>query len=86
MEFASSEVLGFTAGIVTTLSLLPQALKIMTTRRTRDISLLWAISMNIGILLWLFYGIAKNDMPMITANSISFALLFLILIFKLRFR
>ncbi|MCF8216665.1 MAG: SemiSWEET transporter [Chlorobium sp.] len=86
MNYYSSEMLGFAAGIVTTLALLPQALKIFTTRKTRDISLLWAVSMNVGIVLWLCYGLAKDDLPMIAANSVSLALLFVILLFKLRYR
>lgn len=81
-----SEFLGFAAGVITTLALLPQAMKILMTRRTRDISLLWAVSMNVGLLLWLLYGLAKNDMPMIAANSISLLLLFIILLCKLRYR
>ncbi|WP_423933215.1 SemiSWEET transporter [Chlorobium sp.] len=86
MDMQSGEMLGFAAGIITTLALLPQALKIMATRQTRDISLLWAVSMNVGIILWLCYGLAKNDLPMITANSVSFLLLFIILLFKVRYR
>jgi len=86
MNYYSNEMLGFAAGIITTLALLPQALKIMATRQTRDISLLWAVSMNVGIILWLLYGLAKNDLPMITANSVSLLLLFVILLFKLRYR
>lgn len=86
MNYYSSEMLGFAAGIITTLALLPQAVKIVITRQTRDISLVWAVSMNIGIVLWLLYGLAKNDTPMIGANSVSLALLFVILLFKLRYR
>ena len=86
MDMQSGEMLGFAAGIITTLALLPQALKIMATRQTRDISLLWAVSMNVGIILWLCYGLAKNVLPMITANSVSFLLLFIILLFKVRYR
>jgi len=86
MNHYSSEMLGFAAGIITTLALLPQALKIVATRQTRDISLVWALSMNIGIVLWLLYGLSKNDLPMIGANSVSLALLFIILLFKLRYR
>jgi len=81
-----SQYLGYAAGIITTLAFLPQAFRIIRTRKTRDISLLWAVAMNTGIMLWLFYGIAKNDLPMIAANSISLILLMIILYCKLRFR
>lgn len=81
-----SEYLGYAAGIITTLAFLPQAFRIFNTRRTRDISLIWAVAMNTGIVLWLLYGIAKNDLPMIAANSISLILLMIILFLKLRYR
>ncbi|HCD36542.1 hypothetical protein EKD00_04385 [Chlorobium phaeovibrioides] len=81
-----NEFLGYAAGIITTLALLPQAIKILSTRQTRDISLVWAIAMNTGIILWLLYGLAQGDLPMIAANSFSLILLMLILALKLRYR
>ncbi len=55
-----TQYLGYAAGILTTLAFLPQAFRIIRTRQTRDISLLWALAMNTGIILWLLYGIAKG--------------------------
>ncbi|MDT9545799.1 MAG: SemiSWEET transporter [Chlorobium sp.] len=81
-----NEFLGYAAGLITTLALLPQAIKILSTRQTRDISLVWAIAMNTGIILWLLYGLAQGDLPMIAANSLSLILLMLILGLKLRYR
>ena len=48
--------------------------------------MLWALAMNTGIVLWLLYGIAKNDLPMIGANSITLVLLMIILYCKMRYR
>jgi len=42
--------------------------------------------MNTGIILWLLYGLAQSDLPMIAANSVSLVLLMLILGLKLRYR
>ena len=81
-----NEYIGYAAGLITTLALLPQALKILSTCQTRDISLVWAIAMNTGIILWLLYGLAQSDLPMIAANSVSLVLLMLILGLKLRYR
>jgi len=79
------EYLGYMAGIITTLALLPQALKLLSTRHTRDISLIWALAMNVGIVLWLLYGLAQEDLPMIAANGFSLILLMIILVLKLRY-
>ncbi len=81
-----TQYLGYAAGIITTLAFLPQAFRIIRTRQTRDISLLWALAMNTGITLWLLYGVAKNDLPMIGANSVSLVLLMIILYCKIRYR
>ncbi len=81
-----TEYLGYAAGIITTLAFLPQAIRIFRTRQTRDISLLWAFAMNLGIILWLLYGIEKNDLPIITANSITLVLLLCILYCKVRYK
>lgn len=80
------EYLGYAAGIVTTLAFLPQAFRIVKTRKTRDISLLWALAMNTGSILWLIYGILKHDMPIIAANTVTLLLLMVILYSKLRYR
>ncbi|MEI8186869.1 MAG: SemiSWEET transporter [Chlorobiaceae bacterium] len=81
-----TEYLGYAAGIITTLAFLPQTVRIFRTRRTRDISLLWALSMNIGIILWLLYGIVKTDLPIIAANSITLVLLMIIFYCKIRYK
>jgi len=81
-----TEYLGYLAGIITTLAFFPQALKIFRRRQTRDISLTWALAMNTGVVLWLLYGISINNLPMIAANSVTLALLLLILYSKLRFK
>ncbi|NTU96286.1 MAG: SemiSWEET transporter [Chlorobiaceae bacterium] len=78
--------IGFAAGIITTFAFFPQVVRILRTRRTRDISLGWALSMTLGIGLWLMYGIEKNDPPMIAANSISLLLILIILFSKFRFK
>ena len=78
--------LGYAAGILTTVASLPQALRILRTRQTRDISTLWAVAINVGTLIWLLYGIERGDWPMIVANTISLLLLMTILFLKLRYR
>ena len=81
-----TEYLGYAAGILTTLAFLPQAVRMFRTRQTRDISMLWAFAMNLGIVLWLFYGIVKNDLPIVAANSITLVLLIIILYYKVRYK
>jgi MtN3 and saliva related transmembrane protein len=79
------ESLGFLAGILTSISQLPQVIKVVKTRDTRSISIWTYIILFFGIMLWLIYGIAQNDYPLIFANSVTLILTSLIIYYKTRF-
>lgn len=79
-------MIGFTAAILTTIAFVPQAIKIIISKNTKDISLGMYLIFNLGVLCWLFYGIFTLDLPIIFANAITFAFTLTILIFKLRYK
>ena len=68
------DVLGFSAGICVTLSVIPQILKVWKRKKVKDISLLTFSVLTFGIALWVIYGILKNDIPIIVTNLISLLL------------
>lgn len=78
------EALGAVAAILTTLCWMPQAVKILRDRDTRAISLVATLAFMIGVGFWLAYGIALQNWPLIGSNSVTFALMGLILALKLR--
>ena len=80
------EAIGFLAGFITVISLLPQTIQVWRTRSTHDLSLLSYSMMSCGAILWLTYGLLKWDMPIILPNAINLVLLTLILVAKVRFR
>ncbi len=82
----SANMVGFIAGILTTLAFVPQVIKIWKTKHARDISLGMFAIFSSGVLLWLFYGIEIGAMPVIVANAITLGLSLTILIFKLRYK
>lgn len=77
--------IGSLAAILTTSAFVPQAIKIIRTRKTKDISLLMYIVLTTGILCWLIYGVLIKQAPIIFANSIGFTLTFTILILKIKY-
>lgn len=81
-----TEYLGYAAGLLTTVAFVPQAYRMIRTRQSRDISLSWAVSMTLGALLWLCYGIARQSPAIISANGITLVLLCIILGVKIRHR
>ncbi|MGQ9819875.1 MAG: SemiSWEET transporter [Candidatus Kapaibacteriales bacterium] len=80
-----STIVGSLAAILTTSSFIPQAIKIIRTRSTKDISLWMYIVLSTGSLCWLIYGILLLEAPLIFANVIGFSLTFIILILKIRY-
>lgn len=82
-SFISAEIFGYLAAFLTTSSFLPQAIKIIKTGNTNDISLFMYILFNIGVICWFLYGIVLDSYPMIIANIITFSFTFIILIYKL---
>jgi MtN3 and saliva related transmembrane protein len=75
---------GYVAATLTTLAFVPQAIKTIRTRDTRSISLGMYVVFTIGIGFWLLYGIALDSLPMIVANTVTFALSGTILGLKIR--
>jgi MtN3 and saliva related transmembrane protein len=74
------------ATLLTTVCWLPQTLKVLRERDTRALSLRATGSFTVGITLWLVYGIAINDWPLIGSSAVTLALIAPILVLKLRYR
>ena len=80
------EVIGLTAGSLTTISFLPQVMKTWKTRSAKDLSLSMFMLFWSGVLLWLIYGILIEDTPIVIANTLTLSLASVILYFKLSFK
>ncbi len=78
------ELVGYTAAVCTSLSFLPQALKVLKTKDTQSLSLVMYSVFTFGVMMWLSYGILLNDLPMILANVLTFILAFFILLMKIK--
>lgn len=78
------ELLGYAAGLLTTIAFFPQVLKTWRTRSTQDISLVMFSTFTLGVLLWAIYGVLLQSWPIIIANSITFTLSLTILSLKIR--
>ncbi len=63
--------LGLIAGAVTSAGVIPQIIKSYRTKHVRDISVWQPILLDVGMGLWLAYGIIIGDIPLILANAFS---------------
>jgi MtN3 and saliva related transmembrane protein len=79
------DAVGATGAALTTLCWLPQALKVVREKETRALSLPATAAFTLGVGLWLIYGLAINDWPLIGSNAITLALMAVILAMKLRY-
>lgn len=79
------DILGYVAATLTTLSFLPQVIKVWQTRSTKDLSLTTLVALNVGIFLWLIYGLVLGAMPVIVANGVTLILTLTMLFFKRKY-
>ena len=80
------DLLGYTAGILVVISLLPQTVKSWKTKSTRDLSLWRYIIYSVGLILWITYAIIINNGPVAVMNSIGLVLALSILYLKVRYK
>jgi MtN3 and saliva related transmembrane protein len=66
----SPTLLGLVAGMLTGIAAIPQVVKTLRTRHTRDISVWQPLLLSIGIALWIVYGMLIHNMPLILTNII----------------
>jgi MtN3 and saliva related transmembrane protein len=76
--------LGLLAGFLTTSSAFPQLVKSYKTKSTKDLSVWYLTVILSGVTLWIAYGFAISDVPVIVANCVSFLPLSCTLYLKLK--
>jgi MtN3 and saliva related transmembrane protein len=80
------EIVGIAAGICTSLSLLPQLVKMIKTKKAEDISLFYLLILLTGLSLWIWYGVMRDDPPIIFTNAFSFLLNVILIILGIKFK
>lgn len=83
MEF--TEILGLTAGTITSITFLPQVIQVYKTKSAKDISLSMVLLLTVGVAMWLAYGILILNAAIIYTNSMVLAMAIILLYFKWKF-
>ena len=78
--------LGFAAGVLTASSLIPQVVKTWKEKKAEDVSLLMLVILLTGIVLWIVYGIKREDLPIIATNSVSLLVNSIMIVLRIKFR
>ena len=79
-------IIGLIAAAFTTISLLPQLIKVWKSKSTKDISSGMFTLYCGGVFLWFIYGVYLNNSPIIIANSLAFIQGVTVLIFKAKYK
>jgi MtN3 and saliva related transmembrane protein len=77
-------IIGLVAAFFTTFAFLPQSLRAIRTKHTKDLSLPMLIMLEIGVVIWIIYGSLISDIPLLAANTISFIFVTITLALKLK--
>jgi MtN3 and saliva related transmembrane protein len=82
----TTETVGLIAGVLTTMSFVPQALKSWRSRSVKDFSTAMLTTFTTGVFLWMVYGFRIGATPIIVSNMVTFLLALALLGMKWRFR
>lgn len=85
MYFTSIELLGLIAGAITSMGFIPQLLKGYKTKKLEDVSYFMPIILAIGMAIWLVYGILKDALAIICANTFAILCCLILIIMKKRY-
>jgi MtN3 and saliva related transmembrane protein len=79
------QILGLAAGTISSITFLPQVIKIWQTKSAKDLSMPMLLLLVLGVSMWLAYGIFLKDVPIIYTNSMVLLMSFIMLFFKLKY-
>ncbi|WP_229722634.1 SemiSWEET transporter [Xylophilus rhododendri] len=77
--------MGMAAGVLTSCSMLPQLFKVIRDKQAEEVSVVMIVVLIAGLALWVAYGIARGDWPVILTNSFSVIVNCLLLGFRIRY-
>ncbi len=80
-----TEILGYAAGAITSLTFLPQVVKTWKERSAKDVSLLMFIIAAVNEVMWIGYGTLRSDWVIIATNAVVLIMSLTMIFLKLRF-
>ena len=80
------DFVGIAGSIFSSVSFLPQVIKLWKTRSAKDLSMMTLLFLILNVSTWLTYGVLINDLPIIITNIIVLSMVLLMVYFKLTFK
>lgn len=66
-----TKIIGIIAALITGISMIPQLVKIIKEKNAENVSIGMCVVLICGLSLWVWYGIKKEDVPIIATNGFS---------------
>ncbi|MEY4892067.1 MAG: hypothetical protein RIQ34_679 [Bacteroidota bacterium] len=85
MQLSGVDVLGYVAGLITAFTFLPQVLKTWKTKSAKDVSLAMFVIALTNQILWLAFGILREDPVIIITNAVMLLMTGLMISLKLKY-
>ena len=82
LRYSAAGIIGTVAAFSTTISLVPQLVRVWSRKSAKDVSLGMFLLFSAGVLLWFVYGVLIHSVPVEAANGVSFVFSLAILILK----
>ncbi len=79
-------LVGIGASALTSTSLIPQLIKLIKEKKSKDVSILMLVILMFGLSSWVYYGILKDDLIIIFANAFALLITILNITYTIRFR
>ena len=80
------ELLGYLGGGLVTISLLPQVIKSLKTKSTKDISVVYTLILMTGLAIWVIYATLNSIIPLLIFASIELLITTSLFILKLIYK
>lgn len=82
----SANVVGYIASAVTVFTFLPQVIKTWKEKSAKNVSLLMFVIAITNEILWIAYGVMRDDMVIILTNIVMMCMASFMIYLKLRFK
>ena len=82
----TEDIIGYIGGVFSSISFLPQVIKIWKTKSANDLSMATLLLLTTNVSLWLSYGIAIGSIPLWLTNAIVLSMVLTMIYFKIKFR
>ena len=80
------QIVGIIAAVLTAIAMLPQLIKVIKEKKAHGVSIGMVLVLIAGLATWVWYGVLKEDYPIIFTNAFSLLVNILLCIFGLIYK